>query len=104
MQIKALRADIKTVKDVKVTRWLGLQGDKYVALPTEWVAHNFDNLIRVEAIQRAENLIAGTNVTTQWLSVPPGDSRDHDPPQRFAMIRGQTTTTKVKRTIARWGD
>ena len=88
MQIKALRADIKTVKEVKVTRWLGLQGEKYVALPTEWVEHNFSTLIRDEAIQRAENLIEGTNVTTQWLSVPPGDSRDDDPPTEIRHDQG----------------
>ena len=80
IQIKAIRADIQTTGEITVTRWLGLQGGKYVTLPTEWVEHNFDRLIREEAIERAENHMAGRDVTYRWLAVPPGDSRDDDPP------------------------
>jgi hypothetical protein len=36
-QIKAIRAEIMKKNKTKVTRWLGLQGGKYVSLPAEWV-------------------------------------------------------------------
>jgi hypothetical protein len=45
VQIKALRADIVSKGEKETTRWMGLQGGKYVSLPTEWVILNFDNSI-----------------------------------------------------------
>jgi hypothetical protein len=41
----------------KITRWLGLQGGKYVSLPAEWVALNFDEGLLKEATERAENAL-----------------------------------------------
>jgi hypothetical protein len=77
LQIRAIRADIKRKKNMDVIRWLGLQGNKYVSLPTEWVNLNFDITLREEAIKRAE----GTNKEERrYVRVPPGDSRDDDPP------------------------
>jgi hypothetical protein len=45
VQIKALRADFALTGKKESTRWLGLQGGKYVSLPTEWVILNFDTSI-----------------------------------------------------------
>jgi hypothetical protein len=53
VQIEALRADIASTGKKSTSRWLGLQGGKYVSLPTEWVILNFDNSILDEAKRRA---------------------------------------------------
>ncbi len=60
VQIKALRADIAFTGKKETTRWLGLQGGKYVSLPTEWVILNFDTSILEEATRRARIVTKGT--------------------------------------------
>jgi hypothetical protein len=46
MQIKAIRAQIKSDKKKNVTIcWMGLQGGKYVSLPPDWVTANFDPIV-----------------------------------------------------------
>jgi hypothetical protein len=57
IQIKANRAEILKKNKTKVTRWLGLQGGKYVSLPAEWVAPNFDEGLLKEATGQAENAL-----------------------------------------------
>jgi hypothetical protein len=83
MQIKAIRAQINTDKKKQVTvRWLGLQGGKYVSLPPDWVTANFDPTILDEAQKRAQNEDDGYagHLQGRFLAIPPGDSRDDDPP------------------------
>jgi hypothetical protein len=59
VQIKALRADIAFTGENETTRWLGLQGGKYISLPTEWVILNFDTSILEEANRRAMMVTKG---------------------------------------------
>ena len=84
LQIRAIRAEVHNKKGVEVTRWLGLQGDKYVSLPREWVDQNFDKKIRAEAIRRATS----TRVLHQFIKIPPGDSREDDPPMELRHTKG----------------
>jgi hypothetical protein len=74
LQIRAIRYQVRAGD----SRWLGLQGDKYVTLPKEWVELNFDPLLRKEAKDRAE----GTKRKEEdmYVRVQPGDSRTDDPP------------------------
>ena len=58
--IRAKKASPKVYKkkaphDKYVTRWLGLQNSKYVALPKEWVEANIDGDIIDEAICRGRH-------------------------------------------------
>ena len=81
IQIKAIRAEILKKNKTKVTRWLGLQGGKYVSLPAEWVALNFEEGLLKEATGRAENAHTKEGLANQrFLPLPVGDSRDDDPP------------------------
>jgi hypothetical protein len=69
-----------TKNKTKVKRWLGLQGGKYVSLPAEWVALNFDESLLKEATERAENALTKEAMANQrFLPLPVGDSRDDDP-------------------------
>jgi hypothetical protein len=54
VQIKALHADIAFMGKKESIRWLGLQGGKYVSLPTECVILNFDTSVLDEATRRAK--------------------------------------------------
>jgi hypothetical protein len=85
LQIRAIRAEVQKIKGVEVTRWLGLQGNKYVSLPREWVEQNFDKKIRAQAIQRATS----KQVLNQFIKIPPGDSRDDDPPIKLRHTKGR---------------
>ena len=81
IQIKAIRAErFKSKGGQVIIRWLGLQGGKYVSLPTEWVVLNFDKTILDEAQRRVE--FASTHQAgdqdKRWLCLPIGDSRDDD--------------------------
>ena len=91
MQIKAIRAQIKRDKQKNVTvRWLGLQGGKYVSLPPDWVTDNFDPIVLDEAQRRAQNEEDGLtgHLPERFLVIPPGDSRDDDPPFGLRHNRG----------------
>jgi hypothetical protein len=81
VQIKALRADIAFTGKKESIRWLGLQGGKYVSLPTEWVILNFDTSILEEATRRARMVAKGKKKHhDKFVPLPVGDSRDDDPP------------------------
>jgi hypothetical protein len=80
MQITGIRADMKIEEGVTTLRWLGLQGGKYVSLPTIWVEHNFDDELLSEAKQRAERVGSGAQPLGRFLVLPVGDSRNDDPP------------------------
>jgi hypothetical protein len=89
VQIKAIRAEIVVHKTIKHTRWLGLQGGKYVTLPEEWVQINFDESVLKEAMKRAENVLKGKRETKQrFLPLPVGDSREDDPPDHIRDNQG----------------
>jgi hypothetical protein len=89
IQIKAIRAEILKNNKKKVTRWLGLQGGKYVSLPAEWVALNFDEWLLKEATERAENALAKKGMASQrFLPLPMGDSQDDDPPSNLRDNQG----------------
>ena len=78
-QIKALRAQIRYEGTTKeVVRWLGLQGGRYVSLPTPWVILNFDPTIVMEAMALARK--TEPEAYRQFLTIPPGDCRNDDPP------------------------
>jgi hypothetical protein len=66
VQIKALCTDIAFTREKETTRWLGLQGGKYISLPTEWVILNFDTSVLDEATRRARMVTKGgkKNITT----------------------------------------
>jgi hypothetical protein len=78
VQIKGLRADIASTGKKSTTRCLGLQGGKYVSLPSEWVILNFDNLILEEAKRRAMVVTKGgkNSSSDKFVSLPVGDSRE----------------------------
>jgi hypothetical protein len=90
VQIKALRADIALTGKKETTRWLGLQGGKYVSLPTEWVILNFDNSILEEAKRRAMIVTKGgkKSSSNKFVTLPVGDSREDDPPHRICNNKG----------------
>jgi hypothetical protein len=75
VQIKALRADIAFTGKKASTRWLGLQGGKYVSLPTERVTLNFDTSILKEAPRRARIVTKGTKKKhhDKFVTLPVGD-------------------------------
>lgn len=80
LQIRAIRAQVKKGQ----VRWVGLQGDKYVSLPLEWVQLNFDPGLLAEALSR------GTNDPNEirFVRLPPGDSRLDDPPVPIRDVSG----------------
>ena len=85
LQIRAIRAQIKNRRGGDaVTRWLGLQGEKYVSLPKPWVELNFSKKLREEAIE-----LATSGSRERFLVLPPGDSRPDDPPIRLRDSRGR---------------
>jgi hypothetical protein len=90
VQIKALRADIPFTGEKESTHWLGLQGGKYVSLPTEWVILNFDTSILKEATRRARMVTKGTKKKNEdkFVTLPVGDSRDDDPPRGIRNNKG----------------
>jgi hypothetical protein len=89
IQIKAICAEILKKNKTKVTRWLGLQGGKYVSLPAEWVDLNFDEGLLEEATERAENALTKEGMVNQrFLPLPVGDSRDGDPPSNIRDNQG----------------
>jgi hypothetical protein len=61
VKIKALRADLAFTGKKETTRWLGLEGRKYVSLPAEWVILNFDTSVLEEATRRARMVIKEGN-------------------------------------------
>jgi hypothetical protein len=92
LQIKAVRAEIQTVlrggNEETTIRWLGLQGGRYVSLPSEWVNLNFDPQLLDEAQRRAQSADPADNDTHRFLIIPPGDSRDDDPPSIIRHSKG----------------
>jgi hypothetical protein len=90
VQIKALRADIAFTGKKETTRWLGLQGGKYVSLPTEWVILNFDTSILEEAKRRAMMVTKGGKKSShdKFVTLPVGDSREDDPPRGICNNKG----------------
>jgi hypothetical protein len=90
VQIKALRADIAFMGKKESTHWLGLQGGKYVSLPTEWVILNFDTCVLDEATRRARMVTKGTKKQTsdKFVTLPVRDSRDDDPPRGIRNNKG----------------
>ena len=68
-----------------VTRWLGLQDSKYVALPEHWVDENIDIEIMQEAFRRGLASLEGkyTGGKDRFAKLPPGDARDDDPPENI---------------------
>jgi hypothetical protein len=91
VQIKAIRADIASTEKKETTRWLGLQGGKYVSLPTEWVILNFDNSILEEAKRRAMIVTKGGKKSSSYkfVPLPVGDSREDDPPRDIRNNKGR---------------
>jgi hypothetical protein len=77
--LKFLRADIAFTGKKESIRWLGLQGGKYVSLPTEWVILNFDTSILEEATRRARIVTKGSKKkqNDKFVTLPVGDSRDN---------------------------
>jgi hypothetical protein len=90
VQIKGIRAELKTKGEETTYRWLGLQGGKYVSLPPDWVAINFDISILNEAKMRAVRAKEKKNkyASEKFLPLPVGDSRDDDPPINFRHRNG----------------
>jgi hypothetical protein len=92
LQIKAVRADIQMVlKDgleETTIRWLGLQGGRYVSLPSDWVRLNFDPKLLDEAQARATAAKPKEDDSNRFLIIPPGDSRDDDPPYSIRHSKG----------------
>jgi hypothetical protein len=71
-------------------RWLGLQAGKYVSLPKDWVGHNFDESLLVEARLRADQALVGRKQKKKerFLPLPVGDSRNKDPPSAIRYNQG----------------
>jgi hypothetical protein len=90
VQIKALRADIAFTGKKETARWLGLQGGKYVSLPTEWVMLNFDTLILEEAKRQAMMVTKGGKKShhDKFVTLPVGDLREDDPPRGICNNKG----------------
>jgi hypothetical protein len=84
IQIKGIRAETKK----GVTRWLGLQGGKYVSLPTDWVELNFDEFVLEEAKLRNAEKGGARAGTRKFLNLLPGDSREDDPPTTIRHSKG----------------
>ena len=98
-QITGVRADIrwdrskkkthlafnkKSRNDQTVTRWLGLQNSKYVALPQAWVDKNVPDETVEEAWRRGMAHLKGEKMfkgKERFAKLPPGDTRDDDPPE-----------------------
>jgi hypothetical protein len=89
VQIKALRADIAFTGKTETTHWLGLQGGKYVSLPSEWVILNFDTSILEEAKRRVMLVTEGGKKShhDKFVTLPVGDSRE-DPPRGIRNNKG----------------
>jgi hypothetical protein len=88
MQIRGIRHEIKMIRKKKVTRWIGLQGDKYVTLPSGWVELNFDPMILKEATERAERNLSEKKIAPRFLIIPPGDCREDHPPMDIRHRQG----------------
>jgi hypothetical protein len=91
MQIRAIRAEYQTKTDklknkTETMRWLGLQADKYVTLPKDWVELNFDRNLRAEAIKRAKG--RDNDNERRFVRIPPGNSREDEPPVELRDIKG----------------
>ena len=80
LQIRAIRAQVKG----DTVRWVGLQGDRYVSLPSEWVELNFDEGLLDEALKRARD----KQHELSFVRLPPGDSRLDDPPLQIRDTKG----------------
>jgi hypothetical protein len=64
-------------------RWLGIQNEKYVGLPYDWVVDNISEEIRKEAIERGKAKLQGKSRPSKnerFVRLPPGDVRQDDPP------------------------
>lgn len=82
MQITGIWADLFKVSEGKHTLcWLGLQGGKYVLLPTEWMELNFDEGSLDKAKVRAENALTWEPAIGRSLPVPIGNSPEGDSPE-----------------------
>jgi hypothetical protein len=90
VQIKALRAEIVSEGEKSTTRWLGLQGGKYISLPTEWVILNFNNLTLDEDKRRATVVMKGGKKSSmdKFVPLPVGDSREDDRPRSIRKNKG----------------
>jgi hypothetical protein len=69
-----------------IIRWLGIQNSKYVSLPEEWVHQNIDKDICDEAVRRGKAKMKGDKYTggiERFVKLPPGDTRDDDPPEHL---------------------
>lgn len=90
LQIRGLKAQLLKQKRGKpIVRWLGLQGEKYVSLPTDWVELNFDKeLILDKAKRMAEDWLEKRSVKNRFFHLPVGDSRHDDPPIDIRDERG----------------
>jgi hypothetical protein len=80
MQITGIRADAKVEGGETTLRWLGLQDEKYVSLPSEWVEMNFDGELLPKAKQCAERVRLGEGALGRFLILPVGDSPNDNPP------------------------
>jgi hypothetical protein len=86
MQIRALRVEVRQHAGSREVRWLGLQGKKYVCLPTNWVELNFDKRLRKEAMNRALGRQSQIKI---FVRVPVGDSRTDEPPPHLRDKKGR---------------
>ena len=74
----------KSRNDKTITRWLGLQNSKYVALPQEWVNLNVPDETVEEAWRRGMSHLKGEKLfggKEKFAKLPPGNTRDDDPPE-----------------------
>ena len=87
MQVRAIRAEVRSRGSTQIVRWIGLQGNKYVSLPTPWVEQNFELSLRNEALERGTSL--PNNEARRFVRIPPGDARDDDPPVQLRSTSGK---------------
>lgn len=88
IQIQGIRAETEKKGGEGVLRWMGLQGGKYVTLPTEWVELNFDPSVLAEAKLRNREEGRARKENRKFLTLMPGDSREDDPPTSIRHSKG----------------
>jgi hypothetical protein len=88
IQITGIRAETSKNFGKGVLRWMGLQGGKYVTLPTEWVELNFDETVLDEAKLHNKEEGGAQTESRKFLTFMPGDSREDDPPISIRHSKG----------------
>jgi hypothetical protein len=80
-KVGVLRGTKLTTENVTI-RWLGIQNNRFVGLPTHWVEKNIQVDVREEAKRRGLARLQGERggVRERFVILPPGDTRQDEPP------------------------